>query len=155
MLNNVVRNLDTDIVNEGAYTDNLKLEYGVTVYQTGRGWEYDKYEIFLKSDNCHECVNTLPSDCQGNYGLITEGYFTSLDPNPNWGDARIFLPHTVLKHTLYYHCGTTIDTPIIDSLIWIYDNTRGHMARYPFHDPTTEGELLTTPAIDVIFRPTA
>lgn len=50
-------------------------------------------------------------------------------------NSRIYYPYSVLKHTIYIHCGPDykID-PIIDSLIYIIDSTRGRMRYYPFRE---------------------
>lgn len=48
---------------------------------------------------------------------------------PDW---RYYLPHTAIKHTVYMHCDNFPYTPI-DSIQWVYDNTRGRMRWYPFY----------------------
>ena len=53
----------------------------------------------------------------------------SYEQSPNY--CRVY-PHTVLKHTLYVHCGNSIQNEIIDSLVITIDHTRGEMKRYPF-----------------------
>jgi Secretion system C-terminal sorting domain len=51
---------------------------------------------------------------------------------------RYYLPHTVIKHSIYVHCedGSSGSAPPttnpIYSISWIYDNTRGSMNSYPF-----------------------
>lgn len=58
--------------------------------------------------------------------LITGRYLRSLS---SWYDAsRDFLPHSVIKYTLYYY----YDNIIIDSLVLLNDLTRGKMKQYPF-----------------------
>lgn len=45
------------------------------------------------------------------------------------------LPHTVIKHTVYIHCGSEVNSPpyppVLYSFSWVYDNTRGRMRYYP------------------------
>lgn len=45
---------------------------------------------------------------------------------------RIIYPHSVLKHTMYIHCGPLQTDPIIDKVEFIIDHTRGIMRKYPF-----------------------
>ena len=45
------------------------------------------------------------------------------------GDSRVILPHTALKHTIYLKDATGL---VVDSISWVYDNTRGRMRSYPF-----------------------
>lgn len=59
---------------------------------------------------------------------------------------RQWLPHTVLKHTLVAH---NSDGDPVDSVSWVYDNTRGRMRYYPF---AGWGQGLSH-SWDVIFRP--
>ena len=59
------------------------------------------------------------------------------------GGGRDVLPHTVLRHTYYLHCGTNIADPVIDSVTFILDHTRGYMSEYPFtpnNGPVSEAE---------------
>ena len=53
-----------------------------------------------------------------------------------YGQNDKILPHTVIKHTVYVHCGPlTYSPPYPDieySFSWTYDNTRGRMRYYPF-----------------------
>lgn len=53
--------------------------------------------------------------------------------NSSLTNYRDYLPHTVLKHTIRFHCGPDISAPIISELSFIYDNTRGLMRYYPFY----------------------
>ena len=74
-----------------------------------------------------------------------------IDPND---PGKCVLPHTVIRHTLYFHClGNNIDK-VIDSISWIYDNTRGKMKEYPFIPTETPVETTKNTLIDVVFRPT-
>ncbi|MBK6628532.1 MAG: right-handed parallel beta-helix repeat-containing protein [Flavobacteriales bacterium] len=59
---------------------------------------------------------------------------------------RNWLPHTVLKHTIYV---TSPGFGVADSISWVYDNTRGRMRHYPF----TAFGTGQSPNWDVIFRP--
>ncbi|MBI4931708.1 MAG: T9SS type A sorting domain-containing protein [Bacteroidetes bacterium] len=65
---------------------------------------------------------------------------------------RPYYAHTILKFTIYLHCGNNTNDPIIDSLSWVYDNTRGRMRYYPFRNSNTAGGSNTS-EYDVIFRP--
>lgn len=47
---------------------------------------------------------------------------------------RIVLPHTVLKHTIKLHCGTSISDPVLSSIVFYNDLTRGTMREYPFNN---------------------
>lgn len=87
---------------------------------------------------------SLPSGLNSQ-GFISNGFFTSqklINRTP--------FPHSVLKHTIYLYC---VDEKVfLDSLTWIYDNTRGTMKKYPFSENISVG---MAPAIyDVIFLPT-
>jgi hypothetical protein len=59
---------------------------------------------------------------------------------------RQWLPHAVLKHTLIVLDG---DGTPLDSVSWVYDNTRGRMRNYPFAE-WYEGQ---SQSWDVVFRP--
>ncbi len=145
------RNLNTDIAsgyNLAYYTvDNPSTlpDYA------GIGWQFGGYNIFKKLDNINNCDDEANYMCRGDYGLISQVYANGL--SHNW-DQQCHLPHTVLKHTLYFHCGESIDNEIIDSISWVYDNTRGAMRSYPFWEPTIKDPELNTSSIDVAFRPT-
>lgn len=61
---------------------------------------------------------------------------------------RTFLPHTILKHTVYF---VNNQQQKVDSISWVYDHTRGRMRNYPFC-----WDCGTLPAAyDVCFRPYA
>lgn len=75
-------------------------------------------------------------------------FFNKYDANINYSGTN-HLPHTIIKHTMFIHCGD-VSTDIIDSISWVYDNTRGRMRNYPFkndNSPATDG------AWDVVFVP--
>jgi hypothetical protein len=59
---------------------------------------------------------------------LVSNVFTSAGP----ALGTIFLPHSVLRHTLYVHAGTAPDAPLLDSLSFVVDHTRAAMRRYPF-----------------------
>ena len=64
-----------------------------------------------------------------------------------------YLPHTIIKHTIYAHCGYTLVPPygpIISSVTWYYDNTRGTMNKYPFCSTNC---LLNSKLWDICFIP--
>jgi hypothetical protein len=118
----------------------------------GIGWQYGNWKIYSKINNSYTCESGPYDMCRGDYGLISAGFASPLSYN-NYDDA--WLPHTILKHTIYFHCGPEITDEIIDSLSWIYDNTRGSMRTYPFSDENgTDGLNLNDAVIDVCFRPT-
>jgi len=48
------------------------------------------------------------------------------------GGGRDTLPHTILRHTYYLHCGPSINDRVIDSITFLLDHTRGYMSEYPF-----------------------
>lgn len=118
----------------------------------GVGWEYGDYHIYKKIININTCDKSGQDYiCWGDYDLISMAYYTGIQAN--WYNDCHF-PHTILKHTLYFHCGDST-TSILDSLSWLYDNTRGMMNRYPFSQtPTTKAEERLDPSVyDVVFRP--
>ena len=119
----------------------------------GWGWQYGDYKIYQKVYNENICdKDDMYVKCNGDYGLISEAYKD--DP---YGDAQCLIPHTVMRHTVYFHCGDSITDPVIDSLSWLYDNTRGIMRKYPFHEPIqdkSQETLLINHILDVAFRPT-
>lgn len=148
------RTLNTKVVTDGSNT-----EYGLLVSTQGNnfadgykgiGWQYGDYKIYQKVFNENIFLNSDYGISAGDYGLITEAYHV----NPH-GDGQCLIPHTIIKHTIYFHCGSSIDSTIIDSLSWLYDNTRGKMNEYPFE--LSEGvknlELLNNHILDVAFRP--
>jgi hypothetical protein len=80
--------------------------------------------------------------------LISQRYASG----DNIGPERKPFPHTVIKHTLNYHCGSSIQDDIIVSLSWVYDNTRGRMRYYPFQS-RTHNIIGQSPAYDIAFFP--
>jgi len=64
------------------------------------------------------------------------------------GECDITLPHTAIKHTIYLICNSN---NIIDSISWVYDNTRGRMRYYPFSNNVVGGS--NNGVYDVHFRP--
>jgi hypothetical protein len=60
---------------------------------------------------------------------LVSNFFTVLGPP---GSGREFLPHTVLRHTLYAHAGSLESSSLVDSISFIVDNTRAAMRFYPF-----------------------
>lgn len=62
---------------------------------------------------------------------------------------RIIYPHSILKHTIYIHCGPNLSDPIIDKLEFIIDHTRGTMRKYPFVNSNFNGGSATTHDITV------
>ena len=62
-----------------------------------------------------------------------------------------FLPHTILRHTLYIHATDQPNSRKIDSIAFILDHTRGGMRRYPFRDTNYDGTS-TAGSHDVAIR---
>ncbi len=124
-----VRTLNTDIASE------YHLQYYTVDNPTpfpdyaGIGWQFGGYNVFKKLDNINNCDDEENYKCRGDYGLISQVYANGLVHG--W-DQQCHLPHTILKHTIYFHCGESIEDDIIDSISWVYDNTRGAMRSYPF-----------------------
>lgn len=119
---------------------------------SGRGWQYGNWKIYSRINNTLLCDGSPTFICSGDYGLISVGFVEDLY-YANYAD--IWLPHTILKHTLYFHCGSEIDDPVIDSISWIYDDTRGSMSTYPFSENNGDDNLTLGPSVfDVLFRPT-
>lgn len=126
----------------------------------GLGWEYGDWNIFSKLFRNYECryeggsaYYTTSCMCKGDYSLMSLGFAKnakSSDIEPN----DCFIPHTIIKHTIYFHCGDS-SSPVMDSISWIYDNTRGNMKHYPFSASNGYDDLPTIGVeIDVVFRPT-
>jgi hypothetical protein len=67
------------------------------------------------------------------------------------GNLQALLPHTILKHTINLRCGFTDTDPIVASISFIYDNTRGRMRYYPFK--STNSAPAGPINYDVVFRP--
>ena len=93
----------------------------------------------------------------GSYGTSTRGNLVTNGFNQNNPPSQSvvaspwpFFPHTSHKFTLYYHCGSTIFDDIVDSLVFIYDHTRGRMRDYPFMSENSHG-FATSEAWDVRF----
>jgi len=62
-----------------------------------------------------------------------------------------FLPHTILRHTLYIHATDQPNSRKVDSVAFILDLTRGGMRRYPFRDTNYDGTS-TAGSHDVAIR---
>jgi hypothetical protein len=78
---------------------------------------------------------------------LVSKFFLSSTPNIQ----SYILPHTILKHTVYIHCNSSFTSPVIDSIIWVYDHTRGRMRYYPFKDSNQPGG--NPKMYDVVFIP--
>lgn len=124
---------------------------GPPIY-SGLGWEYDGFKIYQKLDNINSCDDNQNMMCSGHYGLVSQAYSSNLFPGPDY-EEYCHLPHTILKHTLYFHDSVNISGTVIDSISWLYDNTRGKMNDYPFEQNDQRPPTLNIPC-DVIFRPT-
>ncbi len=87
----------------------------------------------------------IPNGIIGNT-LVSAGFTSSV----GFRQDRYILPHSILKLTINLHCGPDKTSPIISSLVYYYDNTRGKMRIYPFKDcnlPANQTDY------DVIFVP--
>lgn len=67
------------------------------------------------------------------------------------GSVQAALPHTILKHTIKLHCGPNSTDPVITSISFYYDNTRGRMRYYPFKASNTSPSGPSE--YDIVFRP--
>jgi len=63
------------------------------------------------------------------YCTLISNFFTKSGPVSS---SRIFLPHSILRHTLYIHQSTSNNSSKVDSVFFIVDHTRGRMRHYPF-----------------------
>ena len=74
-----------------------------------------------------------------------------------YGTTDRIMPHTVIKHTVYVHCGVLTSIapypPILYSFSWIYDNTRGRMRYYPFCPCNSCPSTCTEQYYDIAFTP--
>ncbi|MBL0053654.1 MAG: hypothetical protein IPP29_20235 [Bacteroidetes bacterium] len=63
-----------------------------------------------------------------------------------------FIPHTIIKHTIYLHCTSSPTSDIINQFTFYYDNTRGALRYYPFKidNYSTSGNAGVW---DILFRP--
>ena len=87
--------------------------------------------------------------------LISNGFHGNCyetPPNPGYYYDRSYLPHTIIKHTVYIHCGPNETDPIATSISWVYDNTRGRMREYPFYPQNVDCSPCEA-TYDVCFRP--
>ncbi len=113
----------------------------------GTGWNWGNWKIFkvLYVDFKYPMYGRLDADLS----LISGGFVQAM---PSITDEQAYLPHSILKHTLYFHCVEPNGDLIIDSVSWLYDNTRGRMKFYPFRSSNTcigaQPEFY-----DVLFRP--
>jgi len=115
---------------------------------------------FIGIDTTTPCSSTnvfdfkLMREYRGGYGLsiVTassgQNHFStlvsrtfSLEGCDESHPQRVIYPHTILKHTMYMHCGNQITDPIVDSFSFVLDHTRGKMSYYPFTvDNFTNGD---------------
>jgi hypothetical protein len=140
------------VQNMNGYNHGYLEQTGNNYSYKGLGWQYGNWKIYSKIENTYTFASGNNFMCDGDYGLISAGFVEPIVYD-NYDDC--WLPHTILKHTIYFHCGTDITDPIIDSIWWIYDNTRGKMKTYPFADENGDLNLtLINNIVDVCFRPT-
>ncbi|MBK8845273.1 MAG: hypothetical protein IPO27_01455 [Bacteroidetes bacterium] len=81
--------------------------------------------------------------------LVSRQFMNDPVSNPS---ADIWLPHTIIKHTVFLHCENNTSSPIINQFSWYYDNTRGNMKTYPFRAENTVPPTNNADH-DVFFRP--
>ncbi len=82
--------------------------------------------------NFHRALDTMSS-----YSTLLSNKFTNTAPP---GGMRDFIPHTVLKHTLFLHFGASVNSPVVDSFVFLLDHTRGFMSEYPFRNDNDESD---------------
>lgn len=102
-------------------------------------WESRINRIY---EGVYNALGGVPISCvsiNGESTLISAEYrtgYNSTDP------LRIIYPHSILKHTIYVHCGLSASSPPIDSIVFVIDHTRGRMRHYPFFDSNyTSGSI--------------
>ncbi|MCD4746544.1 MAG: T9SS type A sorting domain-containing protein [Bacteroidales bacterium] len=119
-------------------------DYGDITFDewTGKGWDWNEWIIFSELD-----IHPLEQQ-SGNYMALLSTAFVTYLPS----QSRVLLPHTVIKHTIYIHEFTSHDDNIVDSLVWIYDNTRGRMKFYPFYRSNVS-QAGNPGRFDVMFNP--
>jgi hypothetical protein len=81
--------------------------------------------------------------------LVTNAFNSD---NPITSTTWKWFPHTLHKYTIYFHCGNNASYDIVDSLVFIYDHTRGRMRDYPFM-PINDVNSGGAPSWDVRFFP--
>ncbi len=80
--------------------------------------------------------------------LVSDNFHSNYPAN---NGTRTLLPHTAIKHTIYLHCTNSITSAITDSIVWIYDNTRGRMRYYPF--VSQNSSIGSSTDWDVVYMP--
>jgi hypothetical protein len=84
--------------------------------------------------------------------LISAYFFINSGAN----NGRYNLPHSIIKCNLNIHCGPTENDPIIKTISYYYDNTRGQMRYYPFracNASIVNGSAVNPADYDLIFYP--
>ncbi len=64
-----------------------------------------------------------------------------------------YLPHTILKHTINFHCTSSPASDIVAKMVFYYDNTRGRMRYYPFQSHNENLPSNNCEHWDVVFIP--
>jgi hypothetical protein len=116
-------------------------------------WNYpiDPNARMFNKTPLRKFIGSITSD--GNnpgHGLISNA-FGALNIIPWFNSARENIPHSVIEVLINIHCGTTINTNIVRTFSFIYDNTRGAMRYYPFYD-NCDGSL-SAGLHDIVFVP--
>lgn len=83
--------------------------------------------------------------------LISKSFFNTSPPDFD-SYVRELLPHSVIKHTINFHCDTQISSSVVASLSWITDNTRGRMRYYPFSNSNCD-QSSPNALYDMVFMP--
>jgi hypothetical protein len=114
-------------------------------------------KLYLKTPK-HDFFSNYSS---GNLGALIRpantlisAYFFAFYTGANIG--RYNLPHSVIKCNLNIHCGPTENDPIIKTISYYYDNTRGQMRYYPFqacNSKIVNGSGVGPADYDLIFYP--
>ena len=69
--------------------------------------------------------------------LASNSYLSQTGYNCN--TASMYIPHAVLKIIINFHDGGNINEPILYSIPYIIDNTRGRLREYPFINTNSSG----------------
>lgn len=137
------------------YSDERKLsmpEFPGVYSSIDKAWIYPQYggftPILYIQTPLRKFFGQASSDGNNPGHVLASRAFSS---NTLWYDSRANLPHSILKVNLNLHCGSDITGTIINSLSFVYDNTRGRMRFYPFYESNCNQANLVLH--DQVFRP--
>ncbi len=127
---------------------------GDAVYDPLGYWDYNNWPRHL-----YRITPLTMFECEysydGNFAntLVSAPYIasTGIGGTNGLNAGRRGIPHSVIKHTINLHCGNSLSSPIVDKLIFYYDNTRGRMRWYPFRG--TNSIYNSSDEYDVVFIP--